>query len=90
METQVRNYQEHKPAVMTALDNLREIAVEMKNSLLRGELDNFGDLLHVGWQNKKKLAEGIATSEIDELYDLARANGSLGGKLTGAGGGGRS
>ncbi len=88
METQVRNYQEHKPAVMAALDNLREIAVEMKNSLLRGELDNFGELLHVGWQNKKKLAEGIGTSEIDELYDLARANGALGGKLTGAGGGG--
>jgi len=88
METQVRNYQEHRPAVMEALDNLRKIAVEMKNSLLRGELDNLGELLHVGWQNKKRLAEGIGTSEIDELYDVARANGALGGKLTGAGGGG--
>lgn len=88
METQVRNYQEHRPRVMAALDSLKTIAVEMKNSLLKGELDNFGELLHAGWENKKKLADGIATSDIDELYEVARANGALGGKLTGAGGGG--
>jgi D-glycero-alpha-D-manno-heptose-7-phosphate kinase len=40
------------------------------------------------WQNKKNLAKGISNPQFDEIYDLAKENGALGGKISGAGGGG--
>ena len=48
----------------------------------------FGELLHEAWQVKRGLGAKISNSKVDELYDLARAAGAVGGKLTGAGGGG--
>jgi D-glycero-alpha-D-manno-heptose-7-phosphate kinase len=66
----------------------KEFAVEMKNALLRSRTNAFGDLLHEAWTAKKKLSPRIATAFIDEAYDEARRHGALGGKVTGAGGGG--
>jgi len=56
--------------------------------LMRGDLDSFGRLLDEAWQHKKHFARGVSTDQIDHLYATALANGALGGKLTGAGGGG--
>jgi D-glycero-alpha-D-manno-heptose-7-phosphate kinase len=73
------------------LDGLRaqkELAVAMKDALLRGELDRFGSLLGEAWQQKKKMSPLISTPRIEEAYQLAIDGGALGGKLTGAGGGG--
>lgn len=53
-----------------------------------GDVGRFGGLLHEAWQAKRALGPGVSTPRIDELYDLARAAGALGGKLLGAGGGG--
>ena len=53
-----------------------------------GSLDEFGRLLHEGWQLKRSLTGKITTPEIDEIYEAGRASGALGGKLLGAGGGG--
>lgn len=52
------------------------------------DLGAFGSLLDHGWQLKKKLGKRVSTSRIDAIYDAARAAGALGGKITGAGGGG--
>lgn len=52
------------------------------------DLDDFGRLLHEGWQLKRSLTSVISNSEIDDLYQGARECGALGGKITGAGGGG--
>ena len=60
----------------------------MKKALLAGYLDRFGEMLHQGWLQKKKMAKGITTPRIDELYEEARKAGAIGGKITGAGGGG--
>jgi D-glycero-alpha-D-manno-heptose-7-phosphate kinase len=73
------------------LDGLRrqkELAVEMKAALLRGELTEFGGLLDEAWAEKKRMSPLISTPRIDEAYELARRNGAVGGKVTGAGGGG--
>jgi D-glycero-alpha-D-manno-heptose-7-phosphate kinase len=51
-------------------------------------MDRFGELLHEGWEQKKRTAQGITTPYIDELYDAARKAGAIGGKIAGAGGGG--
>lgn len=73
---------------LAAMDEVKAIAYEMKRALLKGDLDEFGDMLHEGWLQKKKTAKGISTPYIDELYAEARKTGALGGKITGAGGGG--
>ena len=63
-------------------------AVQARQQLYEGRLDDFGLLLHEAWLLKKQLATKISTDVIDELYDTAIAAGALGGKIAGAGGGG--
>ena len=53
-----------------------------------GSIDDFGRLLHDSWQYKRTLSSKVTTPEIDDIYDIAMANGAIGGKLLGAGGGG--
>jgi D-glycero-alpha-D-manno-heptose-7-phosphate kinase len=75
------------PAV-EALHQIKEAAVLMKESLLCGDLEHFGHLLDDAWQSKKRISQRISSPRIDHLYEVARSNGVLGGKITGAGGGG--
>lgn len=51
-------------------------------------LEYFGELMHENWELKKSLSDQVSTPKIDEIYDVARAAGAIGGKLLGAGGGG--
>jgi D-glycero-alpha-D-manno-heptose-7-phosphate kinase len=53
-----------------------------------GDLWAFGELLHESWMAKRSLSAAVSTGEIDAMYDAARGAGAVGGKLTGAGGGG--
>ncbi len=73
---------------LLGLQQQKELAVSMKNALLTGKLTNFGDLLHSAWLAKKKMSDRISNPVIDELYEEARRTGAIGGKITGAGGGG--
>lgn len=70
------------------LRRMTRLAAQMRDALVTNDLDGFGEMLHEGWMEKRKLASGISTSDIDEWYDIARKNGALGGKVLGAGGGG--
>lgn len=74
--------------VVQALTTVRDMAYGLRDSLVRGDLDGFGQWLHAGWEQKKRFAAGVSNTEIDEAYALARASGALGGKIAGAGGGG--
>jgi D-glycero-alpha-D-manno-heptose-7-phosphate kinase len=53
-----------------------------------GDIGEFGHLLHEAWQTKRSLSDQVSNSEVDQLYEAAKSAGALGGKLTGAGGGG--
>jgi len=75
------------PAV-EALHQVKEAAALMKEALLCGNLEHFGHLLDDAWQAKKRISHRISSPRIDHLYGLACASGALGGKITGAGGGG--
>ena len=88
IDTQVERYIQRQEEVMRAMDELKRIATELKNALLQARLDDFGALLHEAWMNKKKMAAQISDPHIDELYETARKHGALGGKVSGAGGGG--
>ncbi len=71
-----------------ALRELKVLAGEMKNALLHRRLDHFGRLLHDEWEQKKRMSDRISDASLDDLYAMARREGALGGKITGAGGGG--
>ena len=66
----------------------KNIAYEMKSRLLKGQLDDFGELLHKAWTIKKNFSAKISNQSLDEIYKFAIEKGALGGKLLGAGGGG--
>ena len=70
------------------LHHTKHLGHESRDALLAGDLRKFAELMHVHWEHKKKRSPGISSSLIDEMYELARANGALGGKLIGAGRGG--
>lgn len=88
IEDQVGRYEREEEATLQALRQLKEITIEMKNALLQTQLSRFGELLHYAWENKKKLSKKITNPKIEEMYEEARKDGALGGKITGAGGGG--
>lgn len=71
-----------------ALRMQKQLAGEMKRALLHNKVDQFGEMLGQAWAEKKKMSPKISTAYIDELYSVALENGALGGKVTGAGGGG--
>ena len=70
------------------LDEMVRLAELMREMLQKNDLRAAGELLHLGWLGKKKLAPGISNPLIDECYEAARAAGAVGGKILGAGGGG--
>ena len=65
-----------------------EQAKELNLELIAGNWEAIGEYLHLGWAKKRLLADEISTPEIDDWYEMARLCGAVGGKLSGAGGGG--
>lgn len=88
IDDQTERFKTNTEDTVWALNQQKELAVAMKNALLTNQLNHFGDLLNSAWQTKKKMSARISTPQIDELYEAARSKGALGGKITGAGGGG--
>lgn len=71
-----------------AMHKLKQQAVQMKEALLKGEIDHIGEILDFGWQHKKQMAKSVTNPRIDAIYEAARQAGATGGKISGAGGGG--
>ena len=88
IEDQMSRYGRGERETVEGLHQQKTLAVEMKNRLLQGRLRDFGGLLHDAWEAKKKLSPRVTTDEINEMYEEARRHGAIGGKITGAGGGG--
>jgi D-glycero-alpha-D-manno-heptose-7-phosphate kinase len=74
--------------VVSSLREIKDIGLEIRDAVSNGNLRRFGELLDVHWQSKKRLSEGITNPQIDALYELAKQKGAIGGKISGAGGGG--
>jgi D-glycero-alpha-D-manno-heptose-7-phosphate kinase len=74
---------------MSVLREMRDLAGELRTTMGgAGNLEDFGRILHHGWELKRSLGFGISNPGVDDWYAAARANGAMGGKLLGAGGGG--
>ncbi|HYO84079.1 MAG TPA: galactokinase, partial [Bryobacteraceae bacterium] len=66
----------------------KDLGYRIKEALEAGETDHFGELMHRHWVHKRERSSGMSNPCIDKWYAVAMANGALGGKLVGAGGGG--
>jgi D-glycero-alpha-D-manno-heptose-7-phosphate kinase len=66
----------------------KQLGLESRDALLSGDLRKFAELMAAHWEHKKQRSPGMSNGPIDSLYELAKENGALGGKLVGAGGGG--
>jgi len=88
LREQTANVVSHKPDVMDSLAELKQLTYDLKRALLQGRFAEFAEILDRAWHLKKRLASGISNGAIDELYDIAKRAGAIGGKLLGAGGGG--
>jgi D-glycero-alpha-D-manno-heptose-7-phosphate kinase len=71
-----------------SMHRIKEIGLEIQRALEQGDVGAFGRMMHEHWSEKKRVSTKMSDPGIDAWYDLALANGALGGKLMGAGGGG--
>jgi len=85
---QVDYYKNRRKETLGALAEMKEIASQMQTMLVQGKLKRFAELLHEAWLAKQRMNPGTVTPYLAELYEIARKNGTIGGKITGAGGGG--
>ncbi|MEO6668738.1 MAG: dehydrogenase [Ferruginibacter sp.] len=88
IKEQVKNVTNNNEKSIEAMHQLKEQARMMKEALLKGRLNEFGEILDFGFQQKRKMAANISNSSIEEIYKAAKKAGATGGKISGAGGGG--
>lgn len=85
---QIEGMKQNNAGTLTALHEIKQDAVLMKEALLRGDFQTFTDILGSAWEAKKRLVQGISNDDIDRILELARQAGARAGKISGAGGGG--
>jgi D-glycero-alpha-D-manno-heptose-7-phosphate kinase len=88
IKKQSRNVVEKNFNSIEAMHQLKEQARQMKEALLKGKLNDIGEILDFGFQQKRQMAEGISNPLVEEIYETAKKAGATGGKISGAGGGG--
>ncbi len=88
IKEQQKNVLQKNEKSIDAMHQLKEQARMMKEALLRGDLNEIGEILDFGFQQKRNMAQNISNSLIEDIYDAAKKAGATGGKISGAGGGG--
>lgn len=88
LKEQTQASKKSSSGTVEALHRVKAMVADVRACLAGGDLHAFGELLHENWMQKKRFAPGVSNSLIDDSYAEARALGAVGGKITGAGGGG--
>jgi D-glycero-alpha-D-manno-heptose-7-phosphate kinase len=88
LSTQDSATKQNDSEVVSSLLEIKDIGYEICDCIQHGNLTRFGQLMDIHWQTKKRLSKGVTSPSIDAWVELAKRNGALGGKITGAGGGG--
>jgi D-glycero-alpha-D-manno-heptose-7-phosphate kinase len=88
LSDQARRSSDGDAAMLSNLETTASIGVRVKETLEQGDVRAFADLMNEHWQAKRHRTEGMSSPDLDRWYELALANGALGGKLVGAGAGG--
>jgi len=88
IEEQIRGTKENDADNLEGMHEIKEIAVEMKNAVIKGDFDCFAKCLSDGWEAKKKTASCISNQYIEEIYEFVIKSGAKSARISGAGGGG--
>lgn len=88
IQSQIKGLADRDPSVIAATDEMKRLTSQAKDALLTGHLDHFATILHEEWLAKQRTNHSVSTPRIDEMYEEARTLGVVGGKVSGAGGGG--
>jgi D-glycero-alpha-D-manno-heptose-7-phosphate kinase len=88
LEHQDTHSKQADEAMLQNLHYTKELGLRSRQALQTGQMAEFGALMHEHWLQKQRRSEGMSNPRIDEWYEIGRANGAIGGKLVGAGGGG--
>jgi D-glycero-alpha-D-manno-heptose-7-phosphate kinase len=88
IKEQQKNVTQKNEKSIEAMHQLKEQARMMKEALLKGKLNQIGEILDYGFFQKRIMAHNISNDSIEEIYEAAKKSGATGGKISGAGGGG--
>ncbi len=88
IEKQQSGVKKRNSTSVEAMHRTREMAVLMKEAVLKGELNSIGPIMMEAWNHKKRMAPGISNKKLDIIFESAVRAGATGGKISGAGGGG--
>ncbi len=88
IKQQIKQIKSSDKTSLNATHQLKKDAYDMKEALLRGNMERFAHILGRSWESKRKLASNISNKDIDDLMAKALLSGALAGKVSGAGGGG--
>ena len=88
LSEQSRGAREEKKEVIENMNYIKEIGYEILEAVESGNVSEVGRLFDVHWQHKKKISSQMTNERFDKIYEIAKENGALGGKISGAGGGG--
>lgn len=88
LDDQRRRTEAGDESMLAGLERVEELGVMIRDALAAGDVARFGELMHEHWVEKRERSPGMSNPDIDRWYEAGRASGAVGGKLTGAGGGG--
>jgi D-glycero-alpha-D-manno-heptose-7-phosphate kinase len=88
IKKQSKNVTDKSKVPIEAMHQLKQQAQRMKEAILKGKLNQIGEILDFGFEQKRQMAEGISNPKMEEIYETAKKAGATGGKISGAGGGG--
>jgi D-glycero-alpha-D-manno-heptose-7-phosphate kinase len=88
LKNQSNASRQQDPATLERMHRIKALGQDMLEAIQTSKLDDFADLLHQSWLQKRGVTRDITNEAIDRAYETARSHGALGGKITGAGGGG--
>jgi D-glycero-alpha-D-manno-heptose-7-phosphate kinase len=88
LSEQSKGAREKEKNVLDSLHRIKEIGYRVLEAAESGNITDIGLLFAEHWKCKKRMSSEISNSWLDDLYEFALENGALGGKITGAGGGG--
>lgn len=88
IDEQKKNTSQGNNAAINAMHHIKQSAIDMKEAILKGDIDNYAKILGASWESKKKMAGAISNSHIEDIFSVALKAGAITGKVSGAGGGG--
>ena len=83
-----KNYIQNEEQMKIHLNELKNIAIKIKDCLLTNNFETIGLMFHESWERKRALNPHVTNGSIDKIYNVGINNGAIGGKLLGAGAGG--